>query len=101
MIKRLVIAAVLSASAAIAAPVFASSGYGPAPHYDPLIGAPSSQRGQSAETVRAEQTALMASADIDAQSYGGMHDTTSQAGSRSLTHASDASDISIAPYAHH
>ncbi|MBW8837106.1 MAG: hypothetical protein JF605_19195 [Burkholderia sp.] len=53
MIKRLVIAAVLSASAAIAAPVFASSGYGPAPHYDPLIGAPSSQRGQSAETVRA------------------------------------------------
>ncbi|CAB3660434.1 hypothetical protein SCB29_08235 [Paraburkholderia sp. SIMBA_055] len=101
MIKRLVIAAVLSTSAAIAAPVFASSGYGPAPHYDPLIGAPSSQRGQSAETVRAEQTALMASADIDAQSYGGMHDTTSQAGSRSLTHASDASDISIAPYAHH
>lgn len=101
MIKRLVIAAVLSTSAAIAAPVFASSGYGPAPHYDPLIGAPSSQRGQSAETVRAEQTALMASADIDAQSYGGMHDTTSQAGSRSLTHASDASDISITPYAHH
>jgi len=101
MIKRLVIAAVLSTSAAIAAPVFASSGYGPAPHYDPLIGAPSSQRGQSAETVRAEQTALMASTDIDAQSYGGMHDTTSQAGSRSAPHASDASNKSIAPYAHH
>jgi hypothetical protein len=101
MIKRLLIAAVLSASAAIAAPVFASSGYGPAPHYNPLVGAPSSQRGQSAETVRAEQTALMASADLDAQSYGGMHDTTSQSGSRSVTHVSDVSDTSIAPYAHH
>ncbi|MFM0757435.1 hypothetical protein [Paraburkholderia strydomiana] len=95
MIKRLVIAAVLCASAAVAAPVFASSGYGPAPHYNPLVGAPSSQRGQSEQTVRAEQAELMASADDAAQSYGGMPDTTSQAGSRAM------SGVSIAPYSHH
>ncbi|MFM0381252.1 hypothetical protein PQQ72_30010 [Paraburkholderia strydomiana] len=95
MIKRLVTAAVLCASAAVTAPVFASSGYGPAPHYNPLVGAPSSQRGQSEQTVRAEQAESMASADDATQSYGGMPDTTSQAGSRAM------SGVSIAPYSHH
>jgi hypothetical protein len=95
MIKRLVLAAVLSAGAAIAAPAFASSGYGPAPHYDPLVGAPASQRGQSALTVHAEQAESMASADAAAQSYGGMHDTTSQSGARI------GPDASLSPYAHH
>lgn len=95
MIKRLAIAALLSASAAIAAPVFASSGYGPAPHYNPQIGAPASQRGQSALTVRAEQADLMASTDDAARSYGGMRDVTSQSGSRVTT------DVSTTPYKHH
>jgi hypothetical protein len=40
--------------ASIAAPAFAS-GYGPAPFYSPQIGAPASQRGQSAQTLQAEQ----------------------------------------------
>jgi hypothetical protein len=95
MIKRLAIAALLSTGAAIAAPVFASSGYGPAPHYDPQIGAPASQRGPSALTVRAEQADSMASRDDPAQPYGGMRDVTGQSGSRVV------SGVSIAPYAHH
>lgn len=95
MIKRLAIAALLSAGAAIAAPVFASSGYGPAPHYNPQVGAPASQRGQSALTVRTDQADLMASTDDAVQSYGGMRDVSSQSGSLVM------SDVSIAPYAHH
>lgn len=92
MIKHLIAAALV---AAIAAPVFASSGYGPAPHYSPISGAPASQRGQSALTVRAEQAELMASADVTARSYGGMPTTTSQAGARV------APAVSISPYSHH
>lgn len=95
MFKRLVFAAALVASAAAVSPAFASSGYGPAPRYSPLVGAPSSQRGQSALTVRAEQTDLMADADVGAQSYGGMRDTTSQSGSRVV------SDVAVSPYMHH
>jgi hypothetical protein len=84
MIKQLLIAASLVASAAVVSPAFASSGYGPAPHYDPLAGAPSSQRGQSTETIRAEQPQAMAGIDADAaaQSYGGVRDTVSQSGAR-------------------
>jgi hypothetical protein len=84
MIKHLLIAASLVASAVAVSPAFASSGYGPAPHYDPLAGAPSSQRGQSVQTVRAEQTQAMASIDADAaaQSYGGVRDTVTQSGAR-------------------
>lgn len=53
MIEHVVAAALV---AAITAPVFASSGYGPAPHYSPIVGAPASEGGQSALTVRAEHT---------------------------------------------
>jgi len=95
MIKHLVTAAVLSASAAIVSPAFASSGYGPAPRYNPLVGAPSSQRGQSALTIRAEQADLIANADTAAQSYGGMRDMTSQSGARAVT------NVSLSPYTHH
>jgi hypothetical protein len=95
MIKHLFVAAILSASAAIASPVFASSGYGPAPHYNPVAGAPSSQRGQSTLTVRAEQADSMASNDVTAQSYGGMNDTTSQSGARVVP------VVLTSPYAHH
>lgn len=95
MIKRLVVAALLAAGTAIASPSFASSGYGPAPHYDPLAGAPSSQRGQSTLTVREEEADLMVSTDAAAQSYGGMRETTSRSGTRTMTHEL------LSPYAHH
>jgi len=68
----------VAASAALAAPAFASSGYGPAPSYNPSVGAPASQRGQSAQTVTAEQ----AQANANSASYGGVQDTQSQSGSR-------------------
>jgi hypothetical protein len=95
MIKHLVIAALLSASAAVVSPAFANGGYGPAPHYDPLAGAPASQRGQSAQTVRTEQVLAMASADASAQSYGGMRDTASQSGTRAVLNAP------LSAYSHH
>jgi hypothetical protein len=80
MNKHLIAALIVAASAAVAGPVFAS-GYGPASHYDPIAGAPASQRGQSAQTIGAEHT--VADASIDMKSYGGVRDTTSQWG----THA--------------
>lgn len=95
MIKHLVVATVLSASAAIVSPAFASSGYGPAPHYDPLAGAPASQRGQSIETVRAEQAQAIANADTSATSYGGARDTASQSGARVALNAPAST------YSHH
>lgn len=73
------IAALLAASTAIAAPAFAS-GYGPAPHYEPAAGAPASQRGQSNQTIGADTAA--GHADAGAASFGGMPDTASQGGSR-------------------
>ncbi|PTB17880.1 hypothetical protein C9I57_25475 [Trinickia symbiotica] len=54
MKTKFIAALVLAASASIAAPAFAS-GYGPAPSYRPDVGAPSSQRGISAQTLAAEQ----------------------------------------------
>jgi hypothetical protein len=78
MNKNLIAALLVAASAALAAPAFASSGYGPAPSYNPSVGAPASQRGQSVQTVRAEQ----AQANANATSYGGVQDTQSQSGSR-------------------
>jgi hypothetical protein len=77
MNKNLIAALLVAASAALAAPAFAS-GYGPAPSYNPTVGAPASQRGQSAQTVAAEQ----AQANANATSYGGVQDTQSQSGSR-------------------
>src|ERR1700742_1997719 len=97
MFKHLVVAALLAAGTALAAPAFASSGYGSAPHYNPSVGAPASQRGQSAETVRAEYAAANADAnpEADAQSYGGAQETTSQSGG----HVAPNSTQSF--YAHH
>ncbi len=54
MKTKFIAALVLAASASIAAPAFAS-GYGPAPFYRPDVGAPSSQRGVSAQTLAAER----------------------------------------------
>jgi hypothetical protein len=83
------IAIIIAASAALAAPAFASSGYGPAPHYNPIAGAPASQRGESAATIHAEN------ANAEAPAFGGVVETTFQSGSR--VQGYDALSL----YAHH
>jgi len=71
------IAALLAAATVMsAAPAFAS-GYGPAPFYQPSVGAPASQRGQSAQTVAAER---QNGADAG-QAYGGVIAGSAQSGS--------------------
>jgi hypothetical protein len=78
MKKPLVAALSIAAGAALAAPAFASSGWGPAPSYKPLVGAPASQRGQSAQTIAADK----AGATAGTNAYGGAKDTASQSGRR-------------------
>ncbi|MEA3111458.1 MAG: hypothetical protein QOG58_1257 [Caballeronia sp.] len=95
MNKHFIGAALIAISAAIAAPAFASSGYGPAPHYNPIAGAPTSQRGQSAQTIHAELVSAESSVNTAAQSFGGVSETRSQSGARRL-----AVD-SRSPYLHH
>ncbi|GJH14678.1 hypothetical protein CBA19CS11_37590 [Caballeronia novacaledonica] len=90
MIKQFVTAAVIAVSAVAAGSAFASSGYGPAPHYDPLAGAPASQRGVSVQTIASESAAM------PMQAYGGMTDTISQSGARG-TSANDVARL----FAHH
>ncbi len=75
MKTKLVVALLIAASSAVAAPAFAS-GYGPAPFYRPAIGAPASQQGQSAQTVAAERAAPADSA------YGGVKLHSSESGVR-------------------
>ncbi|CAB3793917.1 hypothetical protein LMG28614_03792 [Paraburkholderia ultramafica] len=72
-------ALLVAASAMLAAPAFAS-GYGPAPFYRPDVGAPASQRGQSAQTVAAERA--NADANADANTYGGVQPDATQSGAR-------------------
>ncbi|SAK50682.1 hypothetical protein AWB75_01429 [Caballeronia catudaia] len=54
MNKRLVVGFAIALSSAFAGSAFAS-GYGPAPHYRPDVGAPASQHGVSAQTFAAEE----------------------------------------------
>ncbi|TCG06908.1 hypothetical protein BZM27_23105 [Paraburkholderia steynii] len=54
MKTKLIAAVLVATSALLAAPAFAS-GYGPSPFYNAEVGAPSSQRGPSAQTLMAEQ----------------------------------------------
>jgi hypothetical protein len=77
MNKRLIAAFLIAASATATGSAFAS-GYGPAPHYDPIAGAPASQRGPNSQTI----VGAYAGADHDTQAFGGMSDTTSQSGTR-------------------
>ncbi|SAK58328.1 hypothetical protein AWB79_02518 [Caballeronia hypogeia] len=56
MNKRFVVGLAIALSSVFAAPAFAS-GYGPAPHYRPDVGAPASQHGVSAQTFAAEESA--------------------------------------------
>lgn len=79
MKSKLVAALLIAATTSIAAPAFAS-GYGPAPSYRPSVGAPASQRGQSAQTVAAEQNGSTAGSVND--SYGGVVGSSSESGSR-------------------
>ena len=67
MKTKLIAALLVAVSASLAAPAFAS-GYGPAPFYRPSVGAPASQRGESAQVVAAERNTA---AGTDA-SYGGV-----------------------------
>ncbi|WP_074171311.1 hypothetical protein [Caballeronia temeraria] len=54
MNKRLVVGFAIALSSLFAGSAFAS-GYGPAPHYRPDVGAPASQHGVSAQTFAAEE----------------------------------------------
>jgi hypothetical protein len=81
MNKTLIASLLIAASAAVAAPAFASSGYGPAPSYNPLVGAPESQRGQSAQTIAAQN----AQQNGDSRAYGGVKNTNTESGSRVQT----------------
>ncbi|CAE6727918.1 hypothetical protein [Paraburkholderia haematera] len=78
MKSKLFAALLIAATTGIAAPAFAS-GYGPAPSYRPSVGAPASQRGQSAQTVAAERTDAVGSVN---DSYGGVVASSSESGSR-------------------
>jgi hypothetical protein len=81
MKTKLIAAVLVAVSAAVAAPAFAS-GYGPAPFYRPAAGAPASQRGQSSQTVAAEQNAVAGAAT---EAFGGVADGSSQSGARHVT----------------
>jgi hypothetical protein len=74
---KLFSAVLIAASASIAAPAFATSGYGPAPFYNPEVGAPASQRGPSAQTIAAENADQAASSE-----RGGVSENTTQSGNR-------------------
>ena len=54
MKNMLIVALLVGTLASLSIPAFAS-GYGPAPFYRPSVGAPVSQRGQSAQTIAAER----------------------------------------------
>lgn len=82
MNKTLIASLLVAVSAALAAPAFASSGYGPAPSYNPIVGAPASQRGQSAQTIAAQNAAQDAGSNADSRAYGGVQSTTTQSGDR-------------------
>jgi hypothetical protein len=78
MNKHLIAAFLIAASAVATGSAFASSGYGPAPHYNPIAGAPASQRGPNSQTIGIDQTGT----DHGTRAFGGMSDTTSQSGTR-------------------
>jgi hypothetical protein len=76
MKTKLIVALLIAASASVTAPAFAS-GYGPAPFYEPSVGAPASQSGQSLRTVAEERE----DAASTGNAYGGAVSGVSEAGS--------------------
>jgi len=91
MNKHLITALLIAASSAVTGSAFASSGYGPAPHYNPIAGAPASQRGPNSQTISIDQ----AGSDHGARAFGGMSDAASQSGTRLAT------GDSLSTYSHH
>lgn len=76
--KHIAVSLAVVVASALATSAFASSGYGPDPAYNPLVGAPVSQRGMSAQSIKSDsQQAAMA------RSYGEDSTGRSEAGSRS------------------
>jgi hypothetical protein len=75
MKTKLIVALFAAFSAIAAAPAFAS-GYGPAPAYRPAVGAPASQRGQSLQTLAAQDDM----GDNMQAAYGGSNAAHSDAG---------------------
>jgi hypothetical protein len=84
MKTRLIVALLVAVSASAAAPAFAS-GYGPAPFYNPSVGAPASERGQSVQTLAAERDAAAGSQTA----YGGVAAGQSQSGRHAAATARD------------
>ena len=80
MNRNLIASLLVAVTAAVAAPAFASSGYGPAPSYNPIAGAPASQRGQSAQTVAVEEATQRLNG-ASSNAYGGVASASSQSGS--------------------
>ena len=78
MKSKILVALLIAATTSVAAPAFAS-GYGPAPSYRPSVGAPASQRGQSAQTVADEHNEAVSSVN---DSYGGVVASSSESGIR-------------------
>lgn len=96
MNTKIIATILVAASAALAAPAFAS-GYGPAPFYHPLTGAPASQRGQSAQTLSAEGHQW----NDNSTAYGGVRSGTSDAGTRAPTQIDTERDLNLSLYRHH
>jgi hypothetical protein len=82
MKTKLVAAVLLATTAFVSAPVFAS-GFGPAPYYNPVAGAPASQRGPDAQNLQAGNAAT---------SYGGVAAGTTQAGGLSHKRGTGANE---------
>jgi hypothetical protein len=76
MKTKLIAALLVAVSAVAATPVFAS-GYGPAPFYQPSVGAPASQRGQNEQTLAAERGDM---GNVQS-AYGGVVSGQSESGS--------------------
>lgn len=68
---------VIAATSACLAPSAFASGYGPAPFYRPYVGAPASQRGESAQTLTSERRDERTSTAND---VGGVAASTSEMG---------------------
>jgi hypothetical protein len=84
MKTRFIVALFAALSASVTVPAFAS-GYGPAPSYRPAVGAPASQRGQSVQTLAAENAANADSAaqtSVTQAAYGGSVAGRSESGGR-------------------
>jgi hypothetical protein len=84
MKTKLIAALLIASSAALTAPAFASN-YGPAPFYLGKIGAPASQRGQSAQTLAAEQV----NGEGVNRGFGGVQAGSSRGGARATFAATD------------